>query len=958
MKKLRLLFSLLVLFTGLPAAYGQVTTQPSTFLASEPVTIIFNATQGNGELANFTGDVYIWTGVVTDSPTGTTWTNVKSPAFNQADAAAKMTRSATNANIYTITFTPNTFYPIAAGTKIYRLGMIFKNADGSKVGRGPGGDIFVDVAQNKFNLRFTAPTGAGGNFFVLNAPTTVTGTSALPATLALFLNGVQVGASEPNATSISRTVTLTQAGANVLRLTATDATVSAETELTVQTREAVTTAPLPAGAKKDGATYLNGGTSVILSLTAPNKQFVHAIGDFNDWQSSPVSALKRTPVSATDNAPDNSSNGRWWIQIDNLTPGREYAYQYLVDGSLRIADPYTQKVLDPNNDRFIPDATFPTARLQYPTGKTTGIVSTFQSGQPEYQWQVTNFLKPKRTDLVVYELLVRDFIARHDYKTLTDTLTYLQRLGVNAIELMPINEFEGNESWGYNPSFYFTPDKYYGTKDDLKRFVDECHKRGIAVIVDMVLNHSFGQSPMAQLYFAGGKPTADSPWFNPDATHPFNVGYDFNHESPFTKYFVEQVNAFWLQEYRIDGYRYDLSKGFTQRNNPTDVGAWSRRDDSRIAIWKNIYDQLRTIDPNVYCILEHLSDNDEEKILADYGMMLWGKMTDKYNEATMGYNTGDKSDFSATYYRNRNWEQPHLVSYMESHDEERLVYKNLSFGAATATHNTKDLNVALARQEAAAAFFFTVPGPKMVWQFGELGYDFAINRCPDGTNNNDCRTANKPIRWDYRDVQERRKLYNVYASLIALKKNEPVFETTNFTQSVVGAVKTIHLQDDNLKVTVVGNFDIVPQAVNPQFQQTGTWYNYLTGATLSVTNPTANLTLQPGEYAVYTSRLINRPTNVLAVRGPRNTTALRLTAAPNPAAATATLSYELTTAAPVTVSITNLLGATVRTLPTTSRQAIGAHELPLSLKGLANGIYLVRVSTGNQIQTTRLVVQH
>ncbi|WP_205711148.1 T9SS type A sorting domain-containing protein [Hymenobacter sp. HDW8] len=251
-----------------------------------------------------------------------------------------------------------------------------------------------------------------------------------------------------------------------------------------------------------------------------------------------------------------------------------------------------------------------------------------------------------------------------------------------------------------------------------------------------------------------------------------------------------------------------------------------------------------------------------------------------------------------------------------------------------------------------------MPGPKMVWQFGELGYDFAINRCPDGTNSNDCRTANKPIRWDYRDVQERRKLYNVYASLIALKKNEPVFETTNFTQNVVGAVKTIHLQDDNLKVTVVGNFDIVPQVVNPQFQQTGTWYNYLTGATLSVTNPTANLTLQPGEYAVYTSRLINRPTNVLAARGPRNTTALRLTAAPNPAATTATLSYELTTAAPVTVSITNLMGATVRTLPTTSRQAIGAHELPLSLKGLANGVYLVRVSTGNQIQTTRLVVQH
>jgi hypothetical protein len=295
---------------------------------------------------------------------------------------------------------------------------------------------------------------------------------------------------------------------------------------------------------------------------------------------------------------------------------------------------------------------------------------------------------------------------------------------------------------------------------------------------------------------------------------------------------------------------------------------------------------------------------------------------------------------------------------MESHDEERLMFKNISFGAATATYDTKNVNVALARQELAAAFFFTVPGPKMVWQFGELGYDFSINSCPDGTIKNDCRTANKPIRWDYRDVQARRKLYDVYASLIALKKNEPVFETTNFTQSVVGAVKTIHLEDTNLKVTLVGNFDIVPQSVNPEFQQAGTWYNYLTGTTLNVTNPTANLTLQPGEYAVYTSRLINRPTTVLAARGPSITTALGLTAAPNPAAATATLRYELKTASPVTVTITNLLGATVRTLPATSRQAIGAHELPVSLTGLANGVYLVRLSTGAQVQTTRLVVHH
>lgn len=243
--------------------------------------------------------------------------------------------------------------------------------------------------------------------------------------------------------------------------------------------------------------------------------------------------MKKTATVNSDPA-----SGRWWVQVDNLTPDTEYAYQFLVDGQLRVADPYGEKILDPRNDAFIPAVTYPNLKA-YPTGKTTGIVSVLQPGQTPYAWQATNFQRPARPNLVVYELHLRDFIARHDYQTLTDTLAYLQRLGVNAIELLPVSEFEGNDSWGYNPSFYFAPDKYYGTKNAYKTFIDACHRRGMAVIMDMVLNHSFGQSPMVQLYFdnTAGKPAANSPWFNVDATHPFNVGYDFNHESPYTKYF-------------------------------------------------------------------------------------------------------------------------------------------------------------------------------------------------------------------------------------------------------------------------------------------------------------------------------------------------------------------------------------------------------------------------------------
>ncbi|UOQ50988.1 DUF4961 domain-containing protein [Hymenobacter cellulosivorans] len=940
MKTLRLLLGLLLLLSGgITTAQAQVVTaQPTFFRDTDQVTLTFNATQGNGALANFTGPVYIWTGVITDKSTSNSdWKYVKSPSFSTPDPAAQLTRSTTNPNLYTITFTPRTFYGVPATDQILKLAMIFKNGDGSIVGRATGGgDIFVDVTQGSaLSVRITTPVAPGGGnplFVAANTALSVSGTASAAANLALYLNKTLV-TQQSNSTSLTGSVTPTQAGRNVIRLTATSGTTSVSDSIIVVIRPTVTVAALPAGAK-DGITYLNGGTSVILKLTAPGKQFAYVLGEFNNFQPTEAGYMNKTP-----------DGNHWWAQINGLTPGQEYAYQYLVDGNLRVADPYSEKVLDPSNDRFIPVATYPNLKA-YPSALTTGIVSVLQTNQPAYQWQTTTFARPARTDMVVYELHLRDFLRDHDYKNLRDTLNYLSRLGVNTIELMPINEFEGNESWGYNPSFYFAPDKYYGTKDELKRLIDECHRRGIAVVLDMVLNHSFGQSPMVQLYFQNDKPAANSPWFNPDATHPFNVGYDFNHESAFTKYFSKRVMEFWLQEYKIDGYRFDLSKGFTQRTN-TDVGAWGNYDQSRIDIWKDYYDFMKTVDPSVYCILEHFADNSEEKVLADYGMMLWGNMSHAYNEATMGYVT--TSDFSGVYHGARGWNSPNLVSYMESHDEERLMFKNLTYGNQTnPAHNVRDLNTALARNEAAAAFFFTVPGPKMIWQFGEVGYDVSIDE--------NGRVGNKPIRWNYYQDANRRKLYNTYRELIALKKTQPVFKTGTYTQKLSGAAKSIHLSDANLKVTVLGNFDVTAQPVNPEFQQTGKWYNYMTGDSITVSSTTAPLTLQPGQYAVYTSKLLKKAT-VLSNKA-RATDALRLTAAPNPTSSTAQVRYELATPATVTVTVQNLLGATVRTVSSGVKQPTGTYQLSLPVQDLANGVYLIRLNTGALTQTTRLVVQH
>lgn len=580
----------------------------------------------------------------------------------------------------------------------------------------------------------------------------------------------------------------------------------------------------------DGVTFINNGTSAIFNLYAPGKVSVSVIGDFNNWT---ATTMKRS-----------TDGTRWWAQVDNLDANTEYAYQYLINGNLRVADPYTEKILDPDNDKYIPASVYPNLKA-YPAGKTTSIVSVMQANQPSYTWKVNSFTRPAKKDLVVYELLVRDFVKDHSYKTIIDTLDYISRLGVNAIELMPVAEFEGNESWGYNDSFFFAPDKYYGTKNDLKALVDACHQRGIAVIMDIVLNHAFGSSPMVRMYFDQntGKPSSLSPWFNVDAKHPFNVGYDFNHESPATRYFSKNVMRHWLKEYKIDGYRFDLSKGFTQSNNPNDVNAWSAYDASRIAIWKDYNNFIKTVDPNVYVILEHFAAAQEEKELAAEGMMLWNNLAHGFQEANMGWiNTSDLSQlmFAAHTFTIADG----LVSYAESHDEERVMFKNITYGNQDG-YNARLLNNGLKRGAMTAAFLMASPGPKMIWQFGELGYDVSIDQ--------NGRTGNKPILWNYQDVPERKALYNAYAKYIKMKLKNPVFGANTATYTLTGAVKNMALSGSGVDVQVVGNYDVTAKTATLAFTKTGTWYDYVTGSTLNVTSTSMSLTLQPGEYHIYSS---------------------------------------------------------------------------------------------------------
>jgi len=927
-----------------------VTTKPEFPTADDSVTIYFDATKGNQGLMDYTGDVYAHTGVITDKSTDNSdWRYVVTDWPNNSPKI-KMKRVDTNLYKLNIGPTIREYYGVPNDEKIEKMAFVFRNSDGSKQGKGSGDtDIFADVYQNNFNVKFVQP--ADSLTFLSNSDSlSVMGIGASTSgsiSLSLSIDNNQVA--QVNNDTLKYTFKGQAAGRHKLMLIGTNGSSSDTVSSAVIVNPPITNKSRPAGLK-DGITYVNNNT-VRLSLFAPHHKFIYLLGDFNDWKADPKYFMYRDSV--------NADSVYYWTEISGLTSGKEYGFQYLVDGKIRLADPYSHKILDPNNDQYITDATYPNLK-PYPKGKTDKIVGVLQPGKAPYNWQTTNYQRPAKDSLVVYELLVRDFVKNHDYKTLTDTLDYLDRLGVNAIELMPVSEFEGNLSWGYNPTFHLATDKYYGPADDLKKFVDACHARGIAVILDMVLNHAYGPNPLVRLWNEGdyGKPTPNNPYFNVQSPNPtFSFGYDFNHESQATQYYVDRVNSYWLQNFHVDGYRFDFTKGFTQ--TPGDGFAY---DASRINILERMADHIWSVDDSAYVILEHFTANSEEIALSDYGMMLWGNINSNYNEATMGYHDNGKSDFSGVYYGDRGWSEPNLVGYMESHDEQRIMYKNLQYGNSSPNgmYNIKDLATALNRVKMAGAFFFTVPGPKMIWQFGELGYDVSIDK--------NGRTGEKPIHWDYYSDTNRRKLYKTFQSLIRLRNSSPAFtsDSSKVTMDVANAAKRITIEYPDMNVSIIGNFGVTSTKENAKFAKTGQWYDYFSGDTLNVSNPDTSISLEAGEFHIYTTKKYKTPEGgILAGAGNSGgnqgnqggqITKFKLHQNyPNPFNPSTTIPYDLTETADVRLQVFNILGQKV-IVKDLGQKTPGSYKVTINATNLSSGVYIYRLKAGNHISTKKMML--
>lgn len=828
------------------------------------ITITMDASRGNQGLLNHNpDDVYVHTGVITSAnPVLGAWRYVKfNQNWNAPNPELKATPLGNNKWQFTI---PNlrSYYGVPAGESILKIAILFRSGNGSSAQRNADqSDMYIPVIQpGTHAVRITSPYRQP-TYNPTPEPLNLTVGQQVPVVAHSSLNGAMQIRYNDNiiatgtATQLSATATISGTGTQRFTAQSTSGSSTVTDVIEFYIPEPVQEAALPAGVR-DGINYNAAGTAATLVLYAPGKNAVSVIGDFSNWTKKPEYQMYRTP-----------DRQRYWITITGLQPGQEYGYQYMIDDNLKVADYYSEKVLDPQHDSYINSTYTRYPGLKpYPTGQTTGIVSVLEPGKKNYIWATTSFSRPHKGNLIIYELLLRDFLLRNDWQTLQDTIGYLSRLGINAIELMPFTEFEGNSSWGYNPSFMFAADKYYGPEDELKRFIDICHANGIAVILDLVLNHQFGQSPMVQMYWNGAanKPASNSPWFNADARHPFNVGYDMNHESDATKYFTRRVMEHWLTKFKIDGFRWDLSKGFTQTNNPNDVNAWSAFDQSRINIWNGYYAESQAIMPGAYMILEHLGADQEEAELAKTGMLLWGNMNHAYNQNSMGY--VENADITRTFSKAR-WTSygagsiPGLVAYAESHDEERLAWKNVRDGNSDGgAHNTKLPSVYSKRMQTVAAFLLTAPGPKMIWQFGELAYDSSINMCEDRTTSDACRLSPKPPAWNmpggnYNNVPYRADLRNMYSKLIALRTRNSDYVST-WTSGEVNystgnnLYKWQWVRGTNLSVVTAGNFNVTTQSGTVQFPFTGTWYGYATNidaALLSSVNPSITYNAATGQ---------------------------------------------------------------------------------------------------------------
>ena len=954
------------IFISICVTQAQVTITPSSFNVGDPITItVSTAAQSCNQMGTSPSKVYMHAGIGND-------TN----AFGFSvignwgidNNVGLMTNNGNGT--WSITLTPSVYFGLNATQQANatKLGMVFRNANGSQTLKLPPacGDFIFNVGTFQVNL--TAPLNnsstiinSGGN---LNITATNTGGTA---NYNLKANGISINTSSTSNYAFNHT-NITANTNYELDVTLGGSTITRRFSVVII--PSVVSQSIPVGLE-NGINYnTSDNTKATLVLDAPLKDFVYVAGSFNNWNPTSSYAMKKDPTS-----------GKFWLELTGLVAGTNYSYQYwVVDQTpianspalVKVADPCSTTVLSPWDDIDIPNSTYPNLP-SYPAGQEREV-TLLKTGQTPYDWQATNFIKPNKDKLVVYELLIRDFDANRNFQDVINRIQYFKDLGINAIELMPVMEFEGNESWGYNTSFHMALDKFYGTPEKFKQLVDVCHQNGIAVILDIAFNHAFGRNPMVRMWMndsdgdGWGSPSSENPYFNTVAKHSYSVGEDFNHASTFTRDYVKQTIKHWITEYKIDGFRWDLTKGFTQNCTASDQTCTNNRQQDRIDILKEYADYSWSLDNDHYVIFEHLGGDIEEREWANYrlsegkGIMMWGELFTQYKELALGFSGQSISRMSHT---SRGFTGKRLLGYPESHDKDRVMYEAITYGNTSGTLPVRNnLTNALNRMGAIGATSILVPGPKMIWHFGELGNSQSIYTCFDGSVNDesatiagDCKLDKKQqVQWTGNWLADARRtsILSDWSKMIKLKTSEPVF-VGDHTMSTDGSnfKQRIHIFDNNLAsnqlkyVVVLANFDTSNTTINPNFPTTGytypmTWYDLMDNNTpVSITSATALMTVNAGKFRIFG----NQPSTLSSEDF--NAFKTEISIYPNPVKNSFALNQTVNG-----IEIYTITGQLVA-----NYNSISANQ-EINVENLGTGIYLVKIKDiHNVYQTKKIVVE-
>ena len=369
MKKILISFLLSLMVTTVTMAQ-LIVAEPALPTEDDHVVITFNASLGNGGLAGYTGDMYAHTGVITsNSSSGSDWKYVKA-GWAENIPACKLTMLGNDLWELNIDPSIKEYYGVPSNETILKLAFVFRSDDGSLVGKtDEGGDIFYEVYVSGLNIMITLPDEVP-YIVELNDEILIEGNTTDADSTFIFVDGnIQyLGIGD----AFSTTINATDYGKHWIVATAKsgEETVSDSTYFYV--RQEAMVEDLPEGIIP-GINYLDEET-LILCLIAPEKEFIFVLGDFNDWEIENEHEMKITP-----------DGEKFWVELSGLEPDREYVFQYFIDGSVRIGDPFADKVSDPWNDKWISSSTYPNL-IEYPDGKTNGIATVLQTNQSTYEW--------------------------------------------------------------------------------------------------------------------------------------------------------------------------------------------------------------------------------------------------------------------------------------------------------------------------------------------------------------------------------------------------------------------------------------------------------------------------------------------------------------------------------------------------------------------------------------------